>query len=110
MARKNRAFTGDDLKRLYCKNISPNQRAIFDVLECDWEDLSDFEQLRKIWDIFKGLADNVIQLLPYGNYLALAIDAMTLLLENNIIGVQFLPAPKTPAANLELIDLLKIDF
>jgi hypothetical protein len=110
MARKYRLFTGDDVKRLYCKNLSSTQRVIFDSLECDWDDLSDMEQLKKIWDVFKGIVDNSIQLLPYGNYLALAMDAITLLLDNNLVDVQFLPAPKTPAANLELIDLLKIDF
>lgn len=94
MPRKDPRFTGDDLKRLYCKNLSPSERKIFDVLTCDWDDYSFEEKAEKIFDSLLDAAGDVVQYLPYGHYISLALDGIQLLLDGDVGDTIWLPLPK----------------
>lgn len=93
MPRKDRRFTGSDLRRLYCKNLEYGQRYIFDISECDWSDLSAEEKIRKIVETIDdtGLMD-AIDLLPGGPYIRRALAVVQFLLDHgNISEVDWFP-------------------
>lgn len=71
MPRKDRRFSGEDLRRLYCKNLTPTQRRLFDITVCDWSDYDIQEKTKQIFDaLFEtGLIDEVASLLPRGQLL-----------------------------------------
>lgn len=96
MPRKDRRFTGDDLKRIYCKNLDARQRKLFDIIDCDWSDYELEEQAEKVFDTILEIADTVVDLLPYGNYVSLAIDGIRLLLSGDIDKIELLPLPELP--------------
>lgn len=86
MPRKDRRFTGDDVKRFYCKNLTPYQRHIFDILDCDWSDYSRAEQTEKL---FKALLDSdllrdLVNYLPGGNYIQLALNVIQYIIEGGV--------------------------
>jgi len=94
MPRKDRRFTGEDLRRIYCKNLNARQRRLFDIIECDWEDYSSEEKAEKVMDVILEIAEEVIQFLPYSNLLSLAIDGIKLLLDGEIGDIFLLPVPE----------------
>jgi len=94
MPRKDRRFTGDDVRRIYCKNLTPFQRAVFEATDCDWSDYSTLEQAKKVVDF---VADNdaihelIGDFVPYGNYINLALDAISALLDGAVPSSAFTP-------------------
>jgi hypothetical protein len=73
MPRKNRRFTGEDVKRFYCRNLSPQQRTIFDGLTCDWEDMTEEERLEMILNWAQEVLDQILSAIPYGRNIAKAL-------------------------------------
>jgi len=75
MPRRDRRFTGDDLRRLYCKNLSPLQRRFFDITSCDWADLNAVEQTQEVFQFLEdsGLIHELLDRVPYGYYIEKAI-------------------------------------
>ena len=95
MPRADRRFTGEDLKRLYCKNLTPKERYFFDILDCDWSDKSVQEKARDIFKALKesGLLDDALEYLPNGNYIKKALQVVYFLLDEGALGeIDFIPA------------------
>ena len=95
MPRADRRFTGEDLKRLYCKNLTPKERYFFDILECDWSDKSAQEKVRDIFKALKdsGLLDDALEYLPNGNYIKKAMQVVYFLLEEGALEeLDWIPA------------------
>ena len=88
MARTDRRFTGEDLKRLYCKNLTPRERHFFDILDCDWSDKSASEKVRDIFEALKdsGLLDDALDYIPNGNYIKKALQVVYFLLDDGVLG------------------------
>jgi hypothetical protein len=79
---------------LYCKNLRPDQRYIFDISECDWSDLSAEEKIKKIVEALEdsGLMDEIVELLPGGNYIRRALAVVQFLLgQGDIREVDWFP-------------------
>lgn len=94
MPRKDRRFKGTDLRRLYCKNLTPDQRYFFDITDCDWSDYSTEEKVKKVLEALEesGLLDEVVDLLPYGQYIRKALAVAQFLLgEGDIVDVDWFP-------------------
>lgn len=83
MPRKDRRFTGDDVKRFYCKNLTPYQRHLFDIMDCDWSDYTTAEQIEIIVKtVFNSdMLRDIVHYLPGGNYLSLALNVVEYLIE-----------------------------
>lgn len=66
MPRRDRRFTGEDIRRLYCKNLTPLQRHFFDITDCDWDDYDPVEKTTKFLEALfdSGLMDEVELYLP----------------------------------------------
>lgn len=82
MPRKDRRFTGDDLRRLYCKNLTYEQQQVFDAISCD--DYWDLDELGKVVLILEFIVDYFgpfIELAPYGNYVVKFLDWATWILK-----------------------------
>ena len=95
MPRADRRFTGEDLKRLYCKNLTPKERYFFDILECDWSDKSAQEKVRDIFKALKesGLLDDALEYLPNGNYIKKALQVVYFLLDEGALEeLDWIPA------------------
>lgn len=95
MPRTDRRFTGEDLKRLYCKNLTPKERYFFDILECDWSDKSAQEKVRDIFKALKdsGLLDDALEYLPNGNYIKKALQVVYFLFDEGALGeLDWIPA------------------
>lgn len=94
MPRKDRRFKGQDLRRLYCRNLTPLQRRFFDITECDWEDLDAVEQTQKILEFLEesGLLEEAILLLPYGHYVVKVLNVAQFLLGGGALSeVDWIP-------------------
>lgn len=93
MARSDRRFTGEDLRRLYCKNLTPVQRAVFDSTTCDWDDYSTAEQVKAVLDFLANsdVVEDLLDLLPYGGLVKLALDSIAALLDDTAPHLAFLP-------------------
>ena len=95
MPRADRRFTGEDLKRLYCKNLTPKERYFFDILECNWSDKSAQEKVRDIFKALKesGLLDDALEYLPNGNYIKKALQVVYFLLDEGALEeLDWIPA------------------
>ena len=95
MPRADRRFTGEDLKRLYCKNLTPKERYFFDILECNWSDKSAQEKVRDIFKALKdsGLLDDALDYLPNGNYIKKALQVVYFLLDDGALEeLDWIPA------------------
>ena len=77
MPRKDRRFTGEDLVRLYCRNLAPDQRAVVDAigLYCPNKEQGREERMIALLTALTTppLAD-AIALLPGGNYIGKALE------------------------------------
>lgn len=94
MPRKDRRFTGQDLKRLYCKNLTPEQRHFFDILDCDWSDYSRLEKFEEVMDFLddSGLLEDAMRMLPYGNYVEKAFRVAQFLLKGgDLTQIDYVP-------------------
>jgi hypothetical protein len=96
VARKDRRFTGEDVRRIYCKNLGATQRRLFDITTCDWSDYDSIEKFRIIFKALRdsGLLDDLIYLMPCGNYLRLAFDVIANLIESDSavpLGIDWFP-------------------
>lgn len=82
MPRKDRRFKGEDLRRLYCKNLTPTQRRLFDITVCDWDDYSPLEKVVEIMDalVETGLLDQIAAYVPRGQYVKQAVEMARLIL------------------------------
>lgn len=94
MPRKDRRFTGDDLRRLYCKNLSPVQRRLFDLTSCDFADLDEQEIALKLVSILLSppLSD-AIELLPGGGWGIKGLEAVQLILQLRPDDIEYYLAP-----------------
>jgi hypothetical protein len=83
MPRKDRRFTGEDVRRIYCNNLTPLQRYFFDITDCNWSQYSTHEQLKKVFQSLfdSDLLEDIVGLLPGGNYINLAMDVIINILE-----------------------------
>lgn len=79
---------------MYCRNLSPAQRQVFDLLSCDFGDLDEQEIAKQVINLLLSppFAD-VIGLLPSGNYAIRALEAISLLLDLRPEDVEFYLAP-----------------
>lgn len=94
MPRRFRQFTAEDVKRFYCRNLSPADRALFDQLDCDWSDLTDLEKVIRILDVVNSPPFSYIfDMLPLGGVVTIMLDWITLLL---VSERDALPAPEPP--------------
>jgi hypothetical protein len=92
MPRKDRRFTGEDIRRIYCNNLTPIQRHLFDITDCNWSQYSTEEQVKKVFKALfdSGLLDDFIRLVPGGNYIGLALDVIRNILELGAGGVNMI--------------------
>lgn len=94
MARKDRRFTAEDVKRFYCKNLSPEDRAFHDMLECDWEDLTTLEKAIKLLELLNSPPVSYVwDLLPAGATVTILLDWIIRLLDAERLA---LPQPELP--------------
>ena len=94
MPRANRQFTGEDLRRLHCRNLSPTQRRLFDITVCDWDDYDALEKITKIMDalVETGLLDEISSLVPRGIYVKQAIEMARLILSGKDLSqIDYVP-------------------
>lgn len=82
------------MRRLYCRNLSPAQRQMFDLLSCDFGDIDEQEVAKRVIDMLLAppFAD-VIELIPSGTYAIKALEAISLLLDLRPEDVEFYLAP-----------------
>lgn len=86
MPRSDRRFTGDDLLRLYCRNLTPEQRAIVDAVglgSCGDGHLNpDDIVARVVSALVSPPLSYVVGRLPAGKYLLDALQAADFLLKH----------------------------
>jgi hypothetical protein len=96
--RKDRRFTGEDLRRIYCRNLTAEQRYLFDCLDCDWDRLSNLEKARRVLDTVLNLLEPILDAIPYGGKVRDALDFAVRILSliNRGIGPDVLEIPDYP--------------
>lgn len=108
MPRRDRRFTGEDVKRLYCKNLTPQQRHYFDLLDCDWSDYSAEEKVKQFLEELKdsGLLDELVDLIPGGVYVRkLLLTANALLEFGELKGIDLIPTIEWKSTLDELFNI-----
>lgn len=95
MPRKDRRFTGEDVKRFYCKNLTPEQRQIFEAIDCDWSDLDLREKVLRLVETLNAPPLSYIwDMLPGGGVATILLDMIALILEfRPEDAIPLLPAP-----------------
>jgi len=94
MPRKDRRFTGDDVRRIYCRHLTPTQRFIFDRLTCNLADLDEQEIAQEMVSALSSPPLSYLwDVLPYGHYVSHSLDAIALLLDNRPADVGLYLAP-----------------
>lgn len=94
MPRKDRRFTGADIRRLYCKNLTPVQRYYFDITTCDWDDYDPTEKLIKFLEALfeSGLMEEIEIYLPNGSRIKQFIGlALFLLKGGDLAAIDYVP-------------------
>lgn len=94
MPRKDRRFTGADLRRLYCKNLTAPQRYFFDITTCDWDDYDPVEKTIKFLEALfeSGLMDEIAMYLPEGTRIKQFVGlALFLMKGGDLTAIDYVP-------------------
>lgn len=94
MPRRDRRFTGEDIRRIYCKNLTPQQRRFFDITTCDWDDYSVPEKVTQLLEALfdTGMMDEIEILIPNGGLIKQAAGiALFLLKGGDLREIDYVP-------------------
>lgn len=88
MPRKNRRFTGEDILRLYCRNLTASQQAIVDAVGFGCADMDDEDLVRSLLEALSSppLSD-IIDRLPGGSYILAGIELAIVILDTDTSGI-----------------------